>query len=267
MYDLPSEDPREPGLPDEFHALQPQLLSQSLRLTDYARDRYFMGTDLNLYYASAHPRWHKRPDWFLVVDVPRLYEGEDLRNSFVVWDEGKTPAVVVELLSPGREQEDLWIYADEAVSAEQANLPPYTLEEDESDIAPPHKWEVYEQWLQVPYYLVFSRYTNQLRYFRLVEGRYQEMDLGKDNPRAWLPDLQVGLGLWYGEFEGITRHWVRWYDAAGNWLLTETEAIREKLLQAAEKLLATGMLLDQVAEMLGLSAEQVQALENRLERK
>lgn len=73
-----------------------------------------MGTDLNLYDASAHLRWHKRPDWLLVVDVPRLYEGEDLHNSFVVWDESKTPAVVVELLSPGREQEDLWIYADDA---------------------------------------------------------------------------------------------------------------------------------------------------------
>lgn len=26
MYDLPSEDAEEPGLPDEFHDLQPQLL-------------------------------------------------------------------------------------------------------------------------------------------------------------------------------------------------------------------------------------------------
>jgi hypothetical protein len=29
MYDLPSEDPEEPGLPDEFHDLQPQLLRES----------------------------------------------------------------------------------------------------------------------------------------------------------------------------------------------------------------------------------------------
>ncbi|WP_178378180.1 hypothetical protein [Chroogloeocystis siderophila] len=26
MYDLPSEDPQEPGLPDEFHDFQPELL-------------------------------------------------------------------------------------------------------------------------------------------------------------------------------------------------------------------------------------------------
>jgi hypothetical protein len=32
MYDLPSEDPEESGLPDEFHDLQPQLLSHTLHL-------------------------------------------------------------------------------------------------------------------------------------------------------------------------------------------------------------------------------------------
>ena len=29
MYDLPSEDPKEPGLPDEFHYYQPQLLRET----------------------------------------------------------------------------------------------------------------------------------------------------------------------------------------------------------------------------------------------
>jgi hypothetical protein len=33
MDDLPSEDPEEPGLHDEFHHLQPQLLSRTLRLS------------------------------------------------------------------------------------------------------------------------------------------------------------------------------------------------------------------------------------------
>lgn len=35
MYDLPSEDPEESGLPDEFHDLQPQLLSRSLVFDGY----------------------------------------------------------------------------------------------------------------------------------------------------------------------------------------------------------------------------------------
>ena len=35
-----------------------------------------------------HPLWHKRPDWFLALNAPRLYDGQDLRRSYVVWQEG-----------------------------------------------------------------------------------------------------------------------------------------------------------------------------------
>lgn len=268
MYGLPSEDPEESGLPDEFHDLQPQLLSRTLHLVHYPSERCFTGSGMNLYYDSNHLRWHKRPDWFLVVDVPRLYQGRDLRNSYVVWDEGKAPSVIVELLSPGREAEDLGAYVDEIIEENPpAELPPYSLENDESGISPPHKWIVYEQILQVPYYLVFSRYSNRLRFFQLVDGRYQEQPLDSANPRAWLPDLEIGLGIWHGEFEGVTRAWLRWYDLAGNWLLTDTERERlakeyaqAKLLQAAQNLLASGMKLNQVAQLLGLSETEVESL-------
>jgi hypothetical protein len=37
MYDLPSDNPEKPGLPDEFHDLQPQLLSRTLLLVMLAR--------------------------------------------------------------------------------------------------------------------------------------------------------------------------------------------------------------------------------------
>jgi Uma2 family endonuclease len=47
MYDLKSEDPEEPGLPDEFHAIQPGLLKETLRPTTYDLDDVFVGTDLN----------------------------------------------------------------------------------------------------------------------------------------------------------------------------------------------------------------------------
>ena len=55
MYDLPSEFPEEPRLPDEFHDLQPQLLSRSLSLAGYSRDNWFTGSDLNLYYDVHYP--------------------------------------------------------------------------------------------------------------------------------------------------------------------------------------------------------------------
>ncbi|EKV02164.1 hypothetical protein Lepto7375DRAFT_4375 [Leptolyngbya sp. PCC 7375] len=107
MYDLPSENPEEPGLPDEFHYLQPQLLSATLRLANYSADEVFSVGDMNLYYDVRHPTRYKRPDWFAVVSVPRLHNQEDMRLSYVVWQEGVNPFVIVELISPGTEKEDL----------------------------------------------------------------------------------------------------------------------------------------------------------------
>lgn len=245
MYDLPSEDPREPGLPDEFHALQPQLLSRTLRLINYTKDRIFTGSDLNLYYDVRHPLWHKRPDWFLVLDVPRLYEETDLRSSFVVWQEGVNPFVVVELLSPGTEKEDLGDYGksepEEETTSSTAiasgrvtSTPEQSNGQTSKDV--PRKWEVYERILRVPYYAVFSRYTNRLRGFKLEGGRYQEQTLDMTNPRFWIPELRVGLGIWQGEFEGVTRDWLRWYDVQGDWILTDTERELKKRLRLTEKL-------------------------------
>jgi Uma2 family endonuclease len=251
MDDLPSEDPEESGLPDEFHDLQPQLLSATLRLSGYARDQIFTGTDLNLYYDVRHPQWYKRPDWFLVVGVPRLYDGTDLRSSYVSWQEGVDPFVAIELLSPGTEKEDLGEYAELGKSG---GLSPITQE------MPPRKWEVYEQILRVPYYIVFSRYTNRVRFFQLTGGRYQEQVLDPSQPRLWLPELGLGLGLWQGAFEGVARHWLRWYDNQGTWLPTDAERAMQaeaQLRQVALHLLQQGMTVEQVAQLTGLSLDQV----------
>ena len=201
MYDLPSEDPEEPGLPDEFHDLQPQLLSATLRLADVAKDQIFTGTDLNLYYDRDHSTWYKRPDWFLAKGVPRLYGGQDLRLSYVVWDERVAPSVVVELISPGTAMSDLG-----EIRQEQNGTPT--------------KWQVYEEILQVPYYVVFDRYQDQLWVFKLIEGQYQPQDVR--DFRYWLSDLRIGIGIWQGEFQGITRLWLRWFDSEG-WTPTDTE--------------------------------------------
>lgn len=150
MYDLPSENPEEPGLPDEFHDLQPQLLSATLRLRNYAKSDIFTGTDLNLYYDVRHPQWYKRPDWFLVLGVPRLYDGTELRSSYVLWQEGVDPFVVVELLSPGTETEDLGNKAEP--SGEDPSIEDICLNLENGEARPPRKWEVYEQILRVPYY-------------------------------------------------------------------------------------------------------------------
>jgi Uma2 family endonuclease len=214
MYDLPSEDPEELGLPDEFHDLQPQLLSATLRLTDVSSNCLFTGTDLNLYYDAQQPLWHKRPDWFVAIGVPRLYAGSDLRLSYVVWDEGVSPNVIVELLSPGTEKEDLG--QTESGAGE-----------------PPTKWQVYEQILKVPYYVLYDRYSGMLRAYQLVAGRYQELEILDE--QVWLPDLNLSLGLWQGEYEGISRKWLRWLDAEGNWISTSLEQSEQQRIQAEQQ--------------------------------
>ncbi len=35
-----------------------------------------------------------------------------------------------------------------------------------------------------------------------------------DQSRVWIPTLELGLGLWLGEYRGKNRQWLRWYDAA-----------------------------------------------------
>jgi Uma2 family endonuclease len=262
MYDLPSENPEEPGLPDEFHDLQPQLLSRTLRLSTIAPDDFFTGADLNLYYDSLHTQWYKRPDWFLAIGVPRLYRGQDLRNSYVVWQERQAPFVIVELLSPGTEAEDLGPFA-----ASPANLNAEAPSNGQTQPKPPAKWQVYEQILRVPYYVVFSRYTRELRFFRLVGGRYQEHPVDATNPRLWIPELDLGLGLWEGTFEGISRVWLRWYDATAAWVPTDAEQALQRaeqaeaqVLQVAQNLLRSGMAIAQVSELTGLSLAQLQDL-------
>lgn len=55
MYDLPSEDPEESGLPDELHEFQPQLLRETFHSPTWSAEHLFIGTDINLYYESRQP--------------------------------------------------------------------------------------------------------------------------------------------------------------------------------------------------------------------
>ena len=136
--------------------------------------------------------------------------------------------------------------------------------------------------------LFYSRHSQTLRYFRLTGGMYEEYPLQVGNCAIWLADLEVGLGIWQGEFEGIPGNWLRWCNQDGTWLLTDTDQERQakeqerqakeqerqakeqerqakeqaqgQLLQAAKKLLAIGISLDQVIELLALSNEQLEQL-------
>ncbi|MBA3924128.1 MAG: Uma2 family endonuclease [Nostocaceae cyanobacterium] len=128
---------------------------------------------------------------------------------------------------------------------------------------PPGKWEVYEQILQVPYYIVFSRYTNRIRAFTLIESRYQEITIDPNQPQVWIPQIELGLGLWQGEYEQVNRLWLRWYDANGNWVLTDTE---QALQRADEAIRQTDEATRRADEAEALLEQQRRENERLLER-
>jgi Uma2 family endonuclease len=200
MYDLPSEAVEDSGVPDTFHLWQPRLFDEGLSSPVYPRDQCFTASDLNLYYDVHHRLWYKRPDWFLVVGILGT-EPPEMRLSYVMWQEGVAPLLVVELLSPSTEDEDL------GRTLREVNRPPT-------------KWQLYEQILRVPYYVVFDRYTDCFRLFHLVATRYEEVTLV--DGRFWFEELGLGLGLWQGLYGGFERLWLRWYDGSG-WIKTQEE--------------------------------------------
>jgi Uma2 family endonuclease len=219
MYDLPSEEVGDSGLPDEFHRLQADLLDQTCRSPLYGTNQLFIASDLNLYYDPGHPNRYKRPDWFLALGVPRATVQQQLRWSYLVWQEAVPPLLVIELLSPGTEAEDL---GETVRSVDQ----------------PPRKWDVYEQFLQVPYYGVCDRYQNRFRMFRLEqgqnwEGRYGELKLSE--ARMWLPELGLGLGVWEGIYKGISGLWLRWYNQENQWVPTESEQTAQECEEKEEQ--------------------------------
>jgi hypothetical protein len=122
--------------------------------------------------------------------------------------------VVVELLSPGTELEDL------GKNLREVNQPPT-------------KWQVYEQILRIPYYFVFNRYTDEFQAFGLVTDRYQPLKIEAQG--VWLEGAQLGLGLWRGVCQGIDRLWLRWFDRDGNWILTPEEQETRRAEQETQR--------------------------------
>ena len=225
MYDLPSEEIGDPGLPDQYHLWQAELLSQTFCPPNYNSDQILVAGDLNLYYDVNHTNWYKRPDWFGVVGIDRFYKKVDSRLSYVIWDEKVTPLIIAEFLSPGTDKDDLGLKKAKPGK-------------------PPTKWQVYEQILKIPYYVVFNRYENKIYFFELVNGKYREIAL--TNSKFWLPEIELGLGLWLGSYQGLNRLWLRWYDKQENWIPTPVEREKQRADILAAHLRSLGINPDDI---------------------
>jgi Uma2 family endonuclease len=197
--DLPCDD----GIPMETfrHKRQMDLLIDVLDAWLEARGDGFSGGNMFLYYSLAQVQRKEfiGPDFFVALDVPL---GE--RKSWVSWEEGKVPDVVVELLSAT------------------------TKRHDKTD-----KKTLYARKLRIPEYFWYDPF-NPLDFsgFSLRDDRYEALPLEADG-RFHSQQLDLRLGRWEGKYKGIEAVWVRWFTPAGEMLPTADEAAIAKA-EAAE---------------------------------
>ena len=84
-------------------------------------------------------------------------------------------------------------------------------------------------------------------------SNYLNLANSTDVYSKWLEEAELGLGLWEGEYQGLTRQWLRWYDQENNWLPTPEE--REKQRAEQEKQRAD-LAESELAKLRQLLAEQ-----------
>lgn len=233
----------------ERHKAQMDLLIEALIPWLTQRNDGFVGGNMFVYYSLAQVRNQdfRGPDFFVVLGVPK---GE--RKSWVVWEEGKAPDVVIELLSES------------------------TATADKTE-----KKLIYQNQMRVPDYFWYDPFNpNDWAGFSIQQGVYQPL---VPNDRNQLPSESLGLALqhWQGTYKGITATWLRWATLQGELLPTPEEQERqraehehqraeherqradraeEQLLQTALNLLAEGMTVEQVGRVTGLDASTISAL-------
>ncbi len=56
------------------------------------------------------------------------------------------------------------------------------------------------------------------------------------NP-VWLPEIGLGIGCERGNYCGVTREWMYWYDEQGQRYLTPAEQVKQETLRAQQETL------------------------------
>ncbi len=186
-----------------FSEKQQRLLVEPL-YSSWKPDVPFMAAaNVGVFYSSYQPPIV--PDIFLSLDVEPDKNLWDKQNrAYFLWKYGKPPDVAIEIVSNTRGGE-----ADK-------------------------KLKLYSR-MRVWYYAIFDPQhciqDETLRIYQLSIGRY----VPKTEP--FLQEVNLGLTLWDGVFEGLRTQWLRWCDAEGR-LVPTGEERAERL---ADQLRAMGI--------------------------
>lgn len=186
----PTQDnlPCDDGVPMETwrHRSQMELLCEVTEAWLHHRPDGFVSGNMFLYYSLQQVRNQEflGPDYFVVLGVPK---GE--RKSWVVWQEGKQPDVVIELLSAS------------------------TSERDKRD-----KLRLYSETIGVPEYFWFDPFNPaDFAGFHLQRRSYMPIE---PDPQGRLESKQLGLYLayWTGSYRQVETTWIRWQTPEGVFL-------------------------------------------------
>jgi Uma2 family endonuclease len=173
---LPTQDelPCDDGVPMETqrHKLQMDILIDALFPWLTAREDGYVGGNMFVYFSAAQLKTEefRGPDFFAVLGVPKAE-----RKSWVVWEEGKAPDVVIELLSES------------------------TAPQDKTE-----KKEIYQDRLRVPEYFWYDPFNPEdWAGFILKDGIYES--LSQDTGQLVSQQLGLALVRWQGGYRAHLR--------------------------------------------------------------
>ena len=198
---------------------------QSILLTDsiqpvlrqrHPEGNYCIGQDSGIYWRMTDPpqRGAEAPDWFYVPNVPPTLDGQ-LRRSYVMWQEFVAPLIVLEFVSGN--------------GAEERDRTPL-LRSGQQETKPGKFW-IYENVIRPAFYGIYEVTKASVEVYHLIEDRYQ---LVAANDRGHYPiePLGVELGIWQGRYQNVELPWLRWWDSAGNLLLSGAERAQQEQQRA-----------------------------------
>jgi Uma2 family endonuclease len=238
--ELPCSD--DTPVDNEDQNLLPNYLLFLLQRIWRDRTDWYFGVDMGIYHTTgASPKVPVVPDGFLSLGVPRRKPDNQSRCSYVLWEENNIPPILVlEMVSltPGGEyDEKLAIYAR----------------------------------LGVLYYVIYNpEFWQRDRHlpfevYQLIDGEYV-LQIGEP---FWFPELGLALGRCRGQFGGIEREMLSWFDQRRDRYLSAEEQAdletqradraEQSQREAIPRLAAMGLTAEQIAAALALPVEVVTA--------
>jgi Uma2 family endonuclease len=177
--DLPCSD----GAPvdSELQELIPGLLK--MILMDLWKDQtdWLFSIDMAFYYKPKDKSTNIAPDGLLSLGL-KSPPDENLRSSYVLWDEKVIPQFALEIVSKSRGKE----YTD--------------------------KFKIYQS-VGILYYLVYSPLSKKKARFQLYQLINGEYVLQSDGSKPyWMPEVGLGIGAENQSYGNNQREWLYWYD-------------------------------------------------------